>query len=70
MGASSVFTDSGIEVPIFEARISNTEIFENLPEEYRESVLQANGESKRLNKYPGLKVGDLKEANNNVGNWQ
>lgn len=70
MGASSVITDSGIEVPIFEARISNMEIFENLPEEYREYLLQENGESKRLNKYPGLKVGDLKEANNNVGNWQ
>ena len=32
--------------------------------------LQENGERKRLKKYPGLKVGDLKEANNNVGNWE
>lgn len=70
MGASSITTDSGIEVPIFEARISNMEIFENLPEIYREYILQDNGISKRLNKYPGLKVGDLKQANNNVGNWQ
>lgn len=70
MGASSITTDSGIEVPIFEARVSNMEIFENLPEEYREYLLQDNGETLRLNKYPGLKVGDLKEANNNVGNWQ
>lgn len=70
MGTNLIYTDSGIEVPVFEARASNMQIFENLPEEFREYVLQDNGESKRLNKYPGLKVGDVKEANNNVGNWQ
>lgn len=70
MGASSVFTDSGIEVPIFEARISNMEIFEDLRGQYEEQLLEENGERIRLNKYPGLKVGDLKEANNNVGNWE
>ncbi len=70
MGTNVIYTDSGIEVPVFEARVSNMIIFENLPEEYYEYVLQDNGEAKRLNKYPGLKVGDLQEANNNVGNWQ
>lgn len=70
MGTNTIYTDSGIEVPVFEARVSNMIIFENLPDEYREYVLQDNGEAKRLNKYPGLKVGDLQEANNNVGNWQ
>ena len=45
-------------------------IFEDLREEYEEQILQENGERKRLNKYPGLKVGDLNEANNNVGNWE
>lgn len=70
MGTNTIYTDSGIEVPVFEARISNMEIFENLPEEFKDYILQDNGESKRLNKYPGLKVGDVKEANNNVGNWQ
>lgn len=70
MGINTIYTDSGIAVPVFEARISNTEIFENLPEEFKDYILQDNGESKRLNKYPGLKVGDVKEANNNVGNWQ
>lgn len=70
MGTNTIYTDSGIEVPVFEARVSNMIIFENLPEEYRDYVLQDNGEAERLNKYAGLKVGDLKEANNNVGNWQ
>lgn len=70
MGTNLIKTDSGIEVPVFEARISNTEIFENLDPIYHESILQENGERLRLNKYPGLKVGDLNEANNNVGNWE
>lgn len=70
MGAGSIKTDSGIEVPVFEARISNKEIFENLDPIYEEYILQENGERLRLKKYPGLKVGDLQEANNNVGNWE
>ena len=70
MGASSMFTDSGVEVPLFQAWISNTYIFEDIEDQYKDEILQENGERKRLKKYPGLKVGDLKEANNNVGNWE
>ncbi|MEI3153737.1 MAG: hypothetical protein V8S95_00405 [Odoribacter sp.] len=70
MGASSVITDSGIEVPVFEARVSNMIIFEDLRNQYNEQLLEENGERIRLKKYPGLKVGDLQEANNNVGNWE
>lgn len=70
MGAGKIKTDSGVEVPVFEARVSNTEIYEDIFDEYQESILEENGERLRLNKYPGLKVGDLKEANNNVGNWE
>lgn len=70
LGASSVTTDSGVEVPIFEARVSNMEIFEDLRDRYDEQLLEENGERIRLKKYPGLKVGSLTEANNNVGNWE
>lgn len=70
MGTNTIFTDSGLEVPVFEARVSNMIIFEDLRDEYEELILEENGERKRLNKYPGLKVGDLYEANNNVGNWE
>lgn len=70
MGASSVITDSGVEVPIFEAYVSNMVIFEDLRDQYNEQLLEENGERIRLKKFPGLKVGDLKEANNNVGNWE
>ena len=70
MGTNTLLTESGIEVSVFEARISNMKIFEDIMEEFGDEVLQENGERKRLLKYPGLKVGSLAEANNNVGNWE
>lgn len=70
LGSSSIKTDSGVEVPVFEASVNNMKIFEDLGEEFKTSLLEENGERQRLNKFPGLKVGDLKEANNNVGNWE
>ena len=70
MGSGKIKTDSGVEVPVFEARISNDKIFEDVDGEYHEQILEENGERLRLKKYPGLKVGDLQEANNNVGNWE
>lgn len=70
MGASSVITDSGVDVPIFEAYVSNMVIFDDIRDQYNEQLLEENGERIRLKKFPGLKVGDLKEANNNVGNWE
>lgn len=70
LGTSSITTDAGVNVPVFEAHVSNMKIFEDLSEEYNDSLREENGERLRLKKYPGLKVGDLKEANNNVGNWE
>lgn len=70
MGATKIWTDSGIEVPIFEAYVTNMVIFDDIRDEYNDELLEENGERKRLKKFAGLKVGDLKEANNNVGNWE
>ncbi len=70
IGASSVMTESMVEIPVFEAKVSNTIIFEDIYDEYRNDILEENGNRMRINKYPGLKVGDIKEANNNVGNWE
>lgn len=70
MGSQVKYSDSGAEIPLFEARVTNSVIFENLPQQFQEFVLEANGEAIRLKKYAGLKVGDIRESNNNVGNWQ
>ena len=39
MGTNMIWTDSGIEVPVFEARISNMVIFEDLFDEYEDAIL-------------------------------
>ena len=70
MGATKIWTDSGIEVPIFEAYVTNMVIFDDLRDEYNDELLEENGEKKAPQKICRLKVGDLKEANNNVGNWE
>ena len=71
MGTNKVWnSDATIEMPVFEARVNNMIIFENILDEYRDEVLEENGERFRLHKYPGLKVGSVKEANKNAGNWE
>ncbi len=70
LGATVFVTGSNVKVQIFEAKVSNMDIFSDIFEEYREEILEENGNRIRLNKYPGLKVGSLEEANNNAGNWE
>ena len=71
MGTNKLWnSDATIQTPVFEARVNNMIIFEDIMDEYGDAVLEENGERFRLNKYPGLKVGSVKEANNNAGNWE
>lgn len=70
LGATVFVTGSNVKVQVFEAKVSNMDIFEDVLEKYREQILEENGNRIRLNKYPGLKVGSLEEANNNAGNWE
>jgi hypothetical protein len=63
-------TGSGVKIQVFEASVRNMVIFANILNEYREEVLELNGERKRLGKFMGLQVGSIEEANNNVGNWE
>ena len=70
LGAGVFVTGSQVKVQVFEARVSNMVIFEDIFEEYSEEIKEENGNRIRLNKYPGLMVGSLEEANNNAGNWE
>ena len=56
MGASSMFTDSGVEVPLFQAWISNTYIFEDIEDQYKDEILQENGERKRPDSYTHIRA--------------
>ncbi|MGE4586734.1 MAG: hypothetical protein AB7D05_05270 [Mangrovibacterium sp.] len=67
LGATIVATGSGIKVPVFEAKAHNNTILKNLD---RQLVINLNDERRTNNKYPGLKVGSLDEANNSAGNWE
>ncbi len=70
MGAGIFVTGSKVKVPVFEAKVNNMKIFGDVYSEYEKEILEENGSRIRLNKYPGLMVGSLEEANNNAGNWE
>lgn len=70
LGAGVIVTGSQVKVQVFEAKVSNMIIFEDVMDEFNTEILEENGNRIRLNKYPGLMVGSLEEANNNAGNWE
>ena len=67
LGATILKTGSGIRVPVFEASVHNNTILHGLN---RQLIINLNDERRANKKYPGLRVGNLKEANNNAGNWE
>lgn len=67
MGASEIQTVSGVSVPVFEAKVHNNVFLKGLDEQ---EVININDRQRKLERYPGLKVGSLEEANNNAGNWE
>ena len=54
---------SGINIPLFEARVPYDELLKGLD---RQLVVNL----KDMGQYPGLKVGDIENPNNNAGNWE
>lgn len=70
MAAGIVITGSKVKVQVFEAKASNMVIFADMRDAYLDELKEENGNRIRMNKYPGLKVGSLEEANNGSGNWE
>ena len=62
-----ITTGSGIKVPVFEAKAHNNVILRGLDEQL---IINLNDQRRTNEKYPGLLVGSLVEANNNAGNWE
>jgi hypothetical protein len=58
---------SSLDVNVFEAKVHNDILYHGLD---RQLVVNLNDRMKNQNNYPGVKVGDLEEANNNAGNWE
>ncbi|MGQ1946575.1 hypothetical protein ACT3CD_05680 [Geofilum sp. OHC36d9] len=67
MGVGVIETASGVNVMVFEAKVHNNVYLNGLD---RQEVININDKQRKMERYPGLKVGSLEEANNNAGNWE
>ncbi|MDI3527190.1 MAG: hypothetical protein PWR03_1373 [Tenuifilum sp.] len=67
LAAGELNTQSGIKVKVFECKAPNKVILKGLD---RQEIINLDDLAKKLDKYPGLKVGSLTEATNNAGNWE
>ncbi|QZT39088.1 hypothetical protein K5X82_05680 [Halosquirtibacter xylanolyticus] len=70
LGATIITTGSGVKVPVFEAKCHNNQYLEELKGDYEQFIINDNEAARVNNKFPGLKVGSVTEANNNAGNWE
>lgn len=60
-------TSQGIHVPLFEARAP----FDTyLADQDKQELVNLIDKEKKLDHYPGLKVGSIDAPNNNAGNWE
>jgi len=67
MGAKTVHTGSGVPIKVFEAKVPYEVYMNGLNQQ---SIDNMRAYAIKYEKYPGLKVGSLEEANNNSGNWE
>ncbi len=67
MASGIVTTGSGVKVQVFEAKVHNNIYLKGLEQQ---EIINMSDKTQKLERYPGLKVGSLEEANNNAGNWE
>ena len=60
-------TVSGVQVPLFEARMPWKALLKGMDNQLR---INLDAEAKDQNKYEGLQVGSVTMPNNNAGNWE
>lgn len=58
---------SGVDVPLFEARMPYKKLLLGLDNQLR---INLDSERRDQNKYEGLQVGSISAPNNNAGNWE
>ncbi len=58
---------SGVQVPLFEAKMPYRALLKGLDNQLR---INLDAERKDQNKYEGLQVGSVTAPNNNAGNWE
>lgn len=67
MGASEVITGSKVKVKVFEVYALYDTLLNGMD---KQLVINYIDEREKIVKFPGLKIGSLKEATNNTGNWE
>ncbi len=65
--ADIVETGSKVKVEVFEASVLNDVFLKGLDEQL---IINYNALRKKLTGFPGMRVGNVKEPNNNAGNWE
>lgn len=60
-------TVSGVQVPLFEAKIPYKKLLKGLDNQLR---INLDAECRASNRYEGLQVGSISAPNNNAGNWE
>ena len=58
---------SGVQVPLFEARMPYDDLLKGLD---RQLIVNLKADRENQNKYEGLQVGSVSAPNNNAGNWE
>ena len=67
MESGIVTTASSVEVKVFEASVKNDIYLRGLD---KQEIVNMNALAFKYERFAGLKVGDILEANNNAGNWE
>lgn len=65
--AGDITTTSGLIVRVFEARTPYEVFMAGMD---KQEVINMRLKAEKFDKYPGLMVGNIFEANNNAGNWE
>lgn len=58
---------SGVQVPLFEAKIPYKSLLKGMDNQLR---INLDAEQRDMNRYEGLQVGSVNAPNNNAGNWE
>ena len=64
---ATIKTVSGVQVPLFEARMPYKALCKGMDNQLR---INKDAECRDQNKYEGLQVGSVTAPNNNAGNWE
>lgn len=64
---TAILNVSKLNVNVFEAKVNYDVLLKGLE---KQEIINLKDRKKKQNDFPGVKVGDVNEPNNNAGNWE